>query len=85
MWPSTGSWCRGQSHADHDRFLLIDVRDDLSTIEEQKGRHRGVTDPFVAVDEGVVADQGKGASRSLLHKRRVQILTVERHPWLGHG
>lgn len=44
-----------------------------------------MANPLVAVDKGMIADQGEPNGRSLLDQRRIEIPAVKGHPRLGHG
>ena len=57
----------------------------LVTVEKEKDFERGVTDPLVAVDEGMVADERVCDRCGLVGERRVQVDAVERGTRLGES
>jgi hypothetical protein len=66
-------------------FLIIEGRLDLPPIEEQKQFHRGMPDPFIAIDEGMIANKGKPQRRSFVCQRWVEVVVIERGLGLGNG
>src|SRR5690242_15797240 len=74
---------RGQS--ENGALLLVRRRTQFMAVEHQKGFHRRVSGPLVAVHERMVHHEGKGQRGSLLDYARIQILAAEGHIRLGDG
>jgi len=70
------------SHPEHHSFLLIDGGPQAQAIEAQESIHSSMPGALVAVDEGVVLDEGKAESGGLVDEGRVQILAAKSHPRL---
>lgn len=71
------------SDVEHQPFLLVDARVDLKAVQHEKDLHRRMADAFVAIDEGMVRDQGKPQGRSLFENRGMQVGGVEGGLGLG--
>lgn len=66
-------------------LLLVNMTIDFPSVENQKNLHRGMTYPFITIDERMVVNEGVGERSSLLDGRRVQQLPAETRMRLTHG
>ena len=69
-------------HRQDDRLLLIDGRDHLDPVQHQERLHRRVSNPLVAIYEGVILNEEVSERSCLLHERRIEITFAERLEWL---
>ena len=72
-------------HPQDDLLGSLNGAEQLVPVQDQKRLHRGMTHPFVAINEGVVLDQGETEGCGLGHQVRIQILAGEGHAGLSHG
>ena len=73
------------SGSKNNLLLLIDRSGDLQTVQNKESFHRGVADAFVAVNKGVVLNEGKSEGRSFVHQCGVKIFPTECHTGLSEG
>src|SRR5215831_14351906 len=67
---------------DDQPLLLIDRCIDLGAVEDEEGFHRGMPGALVAVDEGMVLNEGETPCGRLLDHCRIEISTFECRPGL---
>ena len=72
------------SQTEQDFFLFVDGRDEFQTVEKQKRLHRGVADPLVAIDKGMITDEREPDRRCLLDQSRIEFPAIEGHPRLSY-
>jgi hypothetical protein len=62
---------------EHQTFLHIDRRLDLTAVKHKERFHRGVPDALVAIQKRVVSNEGEAQRGSLVRQREVEIDAVK--------
>lgn len=70
-------------NSQNEALLLVYVCVDLHPVEEQKHRHRSMTDALVPIDERVTLDKRERQSGRLFDQRRVKVGASKGCLWLG--
>lgn len=73
---------RSRGERQKDLLPLFYRRAQLESIQHEECFKRGVANPLVAVDEGMIAHKRKREGSSLLYQRRIELDAVERRAWL---
>lgn len=66
-------------YCENHRFLLLDRRRDLESVQYKHYFHRGVSDALVSVDERVIQHERVPERSRLCDEVRLQVLAIEGH------
>jgi hypothetical protein len=66
-------------------FGFVHGRLKVAPVQAKEREHGGMTNALVAIDEGMVLDEGEAQSRCLAREARIEVGSAEGLPRLGDG
>ena len=65
--------------------MFVDWRTKFMSVHQQEDFHRGMSDAFVAIDEGVIEDEREAECCRFRREVGIQVSITETLAWLSEG